>query len=99
MQMRFDGFIGFPGGLVDDGENPVEAVNRELQEEIGLDLSKISISEKDHSVSHFNRGKKLVLHFFVKEISYPEFKEIEYAAIRSGDYGTEVRGKHLYTKC
>lgn len=40
MQMRFDGYLGFPGGLVDAGETWEEALNRELQEEIGLDLDR-----------------------------------------------------------
>ena len=36
--MRFDGKLGFAGGLVDGKECPVNAVNREMQEEINLDL-------------------------------------------------------------
>ena len=43
MQLRFDGVFGFPGGLVDKGENPVEGLNREMQEEIGLDVSLLVI--------------------------------------------------------
>lgn len=35
MQMRFDGTLGFGGGIVDPGETPEEAVNRELSEEFG----------------------------------------------------------------
>lgn len=35
MQMRFDGTLGFAGGIVDAGETPEEAVNRELSEEFG----------------------------------------------------------------
>jgi U8 snoRNA-decapping enzyme len=37
MQMRFDGRLGFPGGIVDPGERIVEGLNRELLEEIALD--------------------------------------------------------------
>jgi 8-oxo-dGTP pyrophosphatase MutT (NUDIX family) len=36
MQMRFDGLLGFPGGLVDPGEEIVFALNRELEEEIAI---------------------------------------------------------------
>ena len=36
LQLRFDGLLGFPGGLVDPGENVVKGLNRELQEEINL---------------------------------------------------------------
>ena len=35
MQMRFDGTLGFAGGIVEPGETPEEAVNRELSEEWG----------------------------------------------------------------
>lgn len=32
MQLRFDGTMGFPGGLVEDGETPEQAAGRELRE-------------------------------------------------------------------
>ena len=38
MQMRFDGMIGFAGGLVDPGEEVCEGLNRELKEETNLDI-------------------------------------------------------------
>jgi len=37
MQLRFDGLLGFPGGLIDAGENILEGLNRELREEMALD--------------------------------------------------------------
>lgn len=36
MQMRFDGTLGFPGGLIDPGEDVLTGLNRELTEELGL---------------------------------------------------------------
>ena len=38
MQMRFDGTLGFAGGMVDPGETPEDAVNRELSEEFGMSI-------------------------------------------------------------
>jgi len=38
MQMRFDGLLGFAGGLVDPGEDVCTGLNRELNEEANLDL-------------------------------------------------------------
>lgn len=32
MQLRFDGTMGFPGGLVEVGETPEQAASRELRE-------------------------------------------------------------------
>jgi ADP-ribose diphosphatase len=34
--------LGFPKGLIDPGENPVEAANRELQEEVGYKAENFS---------------------------------------------------------
>ncbi|XP_060083283.1 U8 snoRNA-decapping enzyme-like [Ylistrum balloti] len=92
MQMRFDGVIGFPGGLVDPGENPVEAANREMVEEIGLDLKKHSITKDNHIVSYFNDKKSLVLHFFGLEVTLEEFCAIELQNLQAPDYGSETLG-------
>ena len=35
---EFDGTVGIPGGWVDWGESPEEAIVRELKEETGLDI-------------------------------------------------------------
>ena len=35
MQLRFDGTLGFHGGMIDPEETPEGAVNRELAEELG----------------------------------------------------------------
>ena len=38
---RFDGTFGFPGGVIDSGEDLVSGVNRELAEEIGDETPKV----------------------------------------------------------
>ena len=48
MQMRFDGTFGFPGGLVDKGEDILEGLNRELMEEIGWDPSAHPVTWSDY---------------------------------------------------
>ena len=90
MQMRFDGLIGFPGGLVDPGEDPLSAVNRELEEEIDLDLERFRFSEENHVVSCIHEKKNLVLHFYAKEVTLEEFKSIERRNLTAADYGAEV---------
>ena len=90
MQMRFDGLIGFPGGLVDPGEDPLTALNRELHEEIGLDLDKFSFVEDNHVLSCFHEKKNLVLHFYAKEVTLDEFRGIEQRNLTATEYGSEV---------
>ncbi|XP_014771045.1 U8 snoRNA-decapping enzyme [Octopus bimaculoides] len=92
MQFRFDGCIGFPGGAVEADETIVMGLNRELQEEIALNLDKYSIKDSDHLVSHFYRQKNLVLHFFIKSVTENDFNEIQAASLTSECYGTEVLG-------
>ena len=46
MQLRFDGLLGFPGGLIDAGENILEGLNRELREEMALDNGKGNFDQK-----------------------------------------------------
>jgi len=37
MQMRFDGKLGFPGGMIDQGEDVLPGMNRELVEELAIE--------------------------------------------------------------
>ena len=90
MQMRFDGLLGFPGGLVEHGEDPLEGLNRELEEEIGLDLQKHKIFAENYLVSYKCAKKSLFLHFYAKEVSLVEFKSIEMNNLKATDYGAEV---------
>ncbi|KAK3602913.1 hypothetical protein CHS0354_039329 [Potamilus streckersoni] len=93
MQMRFDGLLGFPGGLIDQGEEEVvSGLNRELEEEIGLDLTRFCIKDENHLVSFLHEKKNLVLHFYAKEVTMIEFQEIELKSLSAPDFGSEVMG-------
>ncbi|CAF0728516.1 unnamed protein product [Brachionus calyciflorus] len=92
MQMRFDGFIGFPGGLIDSTDaSVVDGLNRELREEINLN-EKYYITNENYFFSSVNHQRKIILHFYVKEVTQTELIGIEKAALDSHDYGTEVMG-------
>lgn len=88
MQMRFDGYLGFPGGLVDSGENRLEALKRELKEEMNSD--ELSITEDDRIVTHWSPIKKLMLHFYACKVPLDTFNSIERNSLDAHDYGTEV---------
>ncbi|XP_039283937.1 U8 snoRNA-decapping enzyme-like isoform X1 [Nilaparvata lugens] len=92
MQMRFDGYLGFPGGLVDPGEDVIHGLNRELEEEMNLDLSKHKVTEKDFVFSQHSSSRELTLHFYALETTLPELEKIEAGVHQAKDYGSEVLG-------
>ena len=53
MQVRFDGTLGFPGGIVDHGseESLEQTLSREFFEEVG---SRLTFTEEDHVITHFS---------------------------------------------
>ncbi|PSN48637.1 U8 snoRNA-decapping enzyme [Blattella germanica] len=92
MQMRFDGYIGFPGGLIDEGEDIVFGLNRELVEEMHIDINKYPVKEENHVVTHWCPSQNLVLHFYALELPISDLKSIEESAMKAHDYGTETLG-------
>lgn len=90
MQLRYDGYFGFPGGLIDAGEDCVNAVNREMAEEMNLDTTLHSVSQNDYVISHWSEKKQLVLHFYKLKVTMTELVEIEKRALLARDYGSEV---------
>ncbi|MGF1752245.1 ADP compounds hydrolase NudE [Vibrio makurazakiensis] len=61
--------LGFPKGLIDPGENPAQAANRELKEEIGLGANKLTpLKEVVLAPSYFS--SKMTL--FIAEDLYSE---------------------------
>jgi len=77
MQLRYDGYFGFPGGLIDDGEDLINAINRELAEEMNLNTDTHQVSHKDHVISHWSEKRKLALHFYKLKVTMTELIEIE----------------------
>uniref|UniRef100_A0A0K8SAH5 U8 snoRNA-decapping enzyme n=1 Tax=Lygus hesperus TaxID=30085 RepID=A0A0K8SAH5_LYGHE len=92
MQLRFDGHMGFPGGMVDAKESPEDAVNRELVEESGLGPGQVHVTEDDLLVVHHSPSKRLILHLFVKKVSLDLFCEIEGRTLGCIEWADEVMG-------
>ena len=93
MQMRCDGMVGFPGGLMDRvyDEPPVDCLNRELQEEINLNLDQYKFEQSHYSMSHVCHRKKLVTHFYIRQVTAAQLKDIERSTLDADDWGSEVR--------
>lgn len=90
--LRFDGYLGFAGGLVDPGETPAQAVNREMHEELNVDTSRFNVSEADHLISFANAAKRFACHFYALQLTLEELLTIEKGAIGSLEYGHETQG-------
>ena len=91
MQMRFDGTLGFVGGLTDKkDESIVTGLNRELEEEINLDLTKHLIAQTDHLVTHVDVASKFVTHFYILKVNEAEYLEIEKRVFDAKEWGEEV---------
>ncbi|XP_044207061.1 U8 snoRNA-decapping enzyme [Thunnus albacares] len=96
MQMRFDGLLGFPGGLVNLSEETLEeGLGRELLEELGVALP-ISVEDhvdSCHAPASSPSSSRLITHFYVKKMEEEQIREVESAAASTAtDHGQEVLG-------
>ena len=98
--MRFDGTLGFPGGIADKGETPEMAVNREMSEELGCSVNKFAVTPADHLFSkvsdNLKHGRKFCLHSYAKEISLETLQQLEKSSLVGSDYGLEVIIESVY---
>lgn len=69
---RWDGRMGFPGGTVNDGESLIEALVREIKEEIGITVKPDQVHP---IVSHETR---LITHLYGLRVLEAEFLHIYY---------------------
>ena len=74
MQLRFDGLLGFPGGLIDAGENILEGLNRELREEMALDNGKFNYHRKKSKINsaRFPVGKEHWVSAHLRQTQQPD---------------------------
>ena len=98
--MRFDGTLGFPGGIADKGETPEMAVNREMSEELGCNIDKFAVTPADHlfsKISHnLKHGRNFCLHSYAKEISLETLQQLEKSSLVGSDYGLEVTAINVH---
>ena len=91
MVARFDGALGFPGGIIDPSDlDASDGLNREMLEEIALDLNKHRFVKDDHLFSHVVVSRKLVTHFFAKVMNLNDYQQVESRVATAADWSTEV---------
>ena len=91
MVARFDGALGFPGGIIDPSDlDPADGLNREMLEEIALDLNKHRFTQDNHVFSHVAMSKKLVTHFYAKVLNLDDYHQVEARVAMAADWSTEV---------
>jgi len=69
---RWDGRMGFPGGTVNEGENLIDALVREIKEEVGITIKPTQVHP---IVSHETR---IVTHLYGLKVLEAEFLHIYY---------------------
>lgn len=93
LQLRYDGLLGFPGGIVDEDitslESIIDALQRELEEEINYSDP---IDVQHYIYSYFCPKKRIISHFFAKEISLTEAHQLEQTYSRARDFPIETLG-------
>jgi 8-oxo-dGTP pyrophosphatase MutT (NUDIX family) len=67
---RYRGW-GLPGGMVEEGESPYEAMKRELEEEVGLLVGRAGLvhigAHNTHVGSHARGGRPSLVHVYLVE--------------------------------
>jgi U8 snoRNA-decapping enzyme len=88
MHMRWDGFVGFPGGKVDEGEELLDGLVRELKEEYNFDVNHRAV----HLCSHADNHGELHTHNFEIRVNELEMREAIIAATEARNFLSEVQG-------
>jgi len=105
MQLRFDGHLGFPGGMVSKTEKMVgldqeaalekltDTLNRESVEEVNMNCDKLSFKPENYLYSQrHDSNDGIVCHFFTTKTSLEIFHDMERRALSAKDFGIETLG-------
>jgi len=96
LQMRFDGRLGFAGGKIEKGESPLEAAQREFQEEFGCkEVFNANHNKIEFISSHIiqtSSNKLIRTYLYAKEFTKDEIIKMERMVLFAPHYGIEVFG-------
>lgn len=86
---RWDGRIGFPGGMVDEGEDILTSAIRELEEETNFIIEN---PDELHLVATHQVKEDLNVHLYTKEITIEERDDLIKNSYKAKDAFSEVDG-------
>ena len=90
MQLRWDGTLGFSGGLVNKGEDLMSALVRESEEEFALIINE-KLSKNIKQLSTYADDSENI-HSYYLEVDYEKIKEMERNAHRAKHFYSENQG-------
>ena len=90
MQLRWDGTLGFLGGLVNKGEDLIKALIREAKEEFALIINK-ELSKEIKLLSTYG-DDSINIHSYYLEVSYERIKEIQRNSFGAKHFYSENQG-------
>ena len=88
--------IGFPGGLIDEGEDERTALRRECLEEFHFTISKNGESSSDDGLeficSHYHPGVDLTTHLYAHKLTEDQLQQVERNVHKAYHFASEVLG-------
>jgi len=91
MLNRWDGYTGFPGGLIELGEDNITGAIRETFEEIDYKIL------NSNSLKHISTNvlPEITVYLYAIEVSVIEIFNIQKNLTNAIDYGSEIMGSNL----
>lgn len=90
MQLRWDGTLGFPGGLVNKGEDLIKALMRESEEELAFIINKKPIKEIKPLSTYADDS--IDIHSYYLEVNYEEIKKVQQNSFLAKHFYSENQG-------